>query len=123
MARVYCPKCCALTSDRAYRCTSCGRRDPGDQGRVAIGMVFVAGLIGTLLTVIYSQLVQFAWHRWLRVFGGDDPEHPELGGHPDEAAVLFGAVVFIVSSMLAYACMRPSPVVQPGKAVRPAINR
>ena len=123
MAQVYCPRCCALTSDRAFRCPSCGRRDPGDRGRVAIGTVFVAGLIGTLLTIIYSQLVLFAWPRWLRVFGGEDPEHPEIGGHPDEAAVLVGAAVFVLSSMLAYGCLRPSPVIPAGKAVRPTANR
>lgn len=118
MAQVYCPKCCALTSDRAFRCPTCGRRDPGDRGRVAIGVVVVAGLIGTLLTVIYAQLVLFAWPRWLRVFGGEDPEHPEIGGHPDEAAFLFGVAVFVVSSLLAYICLRPGAVVPSGKPAR-----
>lgn len=109
MAQIYCPKCHALTSDSAEYCPACGANDPAGRWRVATGALVAAGLVGAVATIIYGRLVYLAWPRWLKVFGGDNPDFPEVGGYPQEAAVLFGVVVFFASTMLAFLCLRPSP--------------
>jgi hypothetical protein len=67
-----------------------------------------------VITAIYGRLVYLAWSKWERVFGGVAPGSLESAGYSQEAVFLSGPGMFIVSSMLAYHCLRPARVVSSG---------
>jgi hypothetical protein len=113
MAEIYCPKCSALTSDRAARCPSCGRRDPGRQEATAHGRLFVSVLVGSVLTAIYGRILFLAWPRWLKIFEADEPGRHDPQGHGEEAAVLLGVGIFIFCSILTAFSLRPPMVKRP----------
>ena len=106
MAGVYCVHCFALISDLDTHCKSCRRMNARRRVNPAIGTFLLSVIMGCFCTAIYARVLFLSWPTWEKIFE-DKNSIMKSDSYADEAAILVGIFVFVMTGFIAGLSMRP----------------